>query len=165
MFVADARLAFLGGEKLVAFYTQNWRKIRNARDLLRAMDHFGRIRSKHVVKMMREIAERSTAAKHVAEQWLVAHAGCILAAVAALGTLLAWEGAAHASTTARLVYLRGMDTVSCPGEGKLRDAVAARLGYDPFTPLCRMAAVPMPPRPLSKVRRRRVGLGSSRTSN
>jgi hypothetical protein len=48
--------------------------------------------------------------------------------------MLAWTGAARASTTARLVYLRGAGTESCPGEGELRDAVAARLGYDPFTP-------------------------------
>lgn len=59
---------------------------------------------------------------------------CLFAAVAALGMLFATEGAARASTTARLVYLRGVDTESCPGEGELRDAVAARLGYDPFTP-------------------------------
>ncbi|MBX3191924.1 MAG: hypothetical protein KF819_33345 [Labilithrix sp.] len=40
--------------------------------------------------------------------------------------------AAEAAPTARLVYLRGPGAESCPGEGELRDAVAARLGYDPF---------------------------------
>lgn len=47
---------------------------------------------------------------------------------------LATTGNARASTTARLVYLRGTGTESCPDQGELRDAVAARLGYDPFTP-------------------------------
>lgn len=51
-----------------------------------------------------------------------------------MGTILAGPRAASASTTARLVYLRGAGTESCPDEGELRDAVAARLGYDPFTP-------------------------------
>jgi hypothetical protein len=48
--------------------------------------------------------------------------------------LLAWSADAHATTTARLVYLRGQGTDTCPDEAALRDAVAARLGYDPFTP-------------------------------
>lgn len=59
---------------------------------------------------------------------------CVFAAGIALATLLAWSDGASASTTARLVYLRGAGTESCPDEGELRDAVAARLGYDPFTP-------------------------------
>ena len=74
MFVPDARLAFLGGERLIAYYTRSWNKIRNNSDLLSTLDHFGRIRSKHVVKMMREVAERSTHAKDVAAAWLAAHA-------------------------------------------------------------------------------------------
>jgi hypothetical protein len=60
---------------------------------------------------------------------------CFLAAAAALSVVLAGEGAARASTTARLVYLRGAGTESCPDESELREAVAARLGYDAFTPL------------------------------
>jgi hypothetical protein len=39
---------------------------------------------------------------------------------------------ASASPSARLVYSRTADASSCPGEGELRSAVAARLGYDPF---------------------------------
>jgi hypothetical protein len=41
---------------------------------------------------------------------------------------------ASAANTARLVYLQGAGTDQCPTEADLRDAVAARLGYDPFTP-------------------------------
>jgi hypothetical protein len=59
---------------------------------------------------------------------------CVFAAVVAVGTVLALADDARASTTARLVYLRGTGSESCPDEGELRDAVAARLGYDPFTP-------------------------------
>ena len=59
----------------------------------------------------------------------------VVAAGCALGVTLGWAGESGASTTtARLVYLRGAGTESCPDEGELRDAVAARLGYDPFTP-------------------------------
>jgi hypothetical protein len=58
----------------------------------------------------------------------------IFVAAVAMGMLLASPSEARASTTARLVYLRGAGTESCPDEGELRDAVAARLGYDPFTP-------------------------------
>jgi hypothetical protein len=52
----------------------------------------------------------------------------------ALALLAVAAGAREASAapTARLVYLRGPGAESCPGEGELRDAVAARLGYDPF---------------------------------
>src|SRR5262245_61835748 len=59
-------------------------------------------------------------------------------AIATLGSLGFSGGTARAqspsTTTARLVYLRGPGTGTCPDEGALRDAVAARLGYDPFTP-------------------------------
>ncbi|HSO39376.1 MAG TPA: hypothetical protein VLT33_42910 [Labilithrix sp.] len=41
---------------------------------------------------------------------------------------------ARAANTARLIYLRGHGTEACPDEQALKDAVAARLGYDPFTP-------------------------------
>jgi hypothetical protein len=40
--------------------------------------------------------------------------------------------AAAAPPTARLVYSRAADADSCPDEGALRRAVAARVGYDPF---------------------------------
>jgi hypothetical protein len=39
---------------------------------------------------------------------------------------------AHATPSARLVYARSADAVSCPDENALRKAVAARFGYDPF---------------------------------
>src|SRR5262245_33238085 len=38
-----------------------------------------------------------------------------------------------ATPAARLVYLRGKGTETCPSEGDVRDAVQARLGYDPFS--------------------------------
>jgi hypothetical protein len=41
--------------------------------------------------------------------------------------------AAPARRTARLVYRVDPSSSACPGEGLLRDAVAARLGYQPFT--------------------------------
>jgi hypothetical protein len=45
------------------------------------------------------------------------------------------SGRAHADTShkARLVYLRGIGTETCPPEAELADAVAARLGYEPFS--------------------------------
>jgi hypothetical protein len=42
---------------------------------------------------------------------------------------------AGGSASARLVYTRGPEAASCPDEATLRNAVAARLGYDPFYPL------------------------------
>lgn len=39
-----------------------------------------------------------------------------------------------AAPSARLVYLRNPGAESCPDEGAVRSAVAARLGYDPFFP-------------------------------
>ncbi len=58
---------------------------------------------------------------------------------AGLGTLgLTWlAGVAHAAggegrTRARLTYAGGADIAGCPSERELKDAVAARLGYDPF---------------------------------
>jgi len=47
---------------------------------------------------------------------------------------IAWAGAARASPQARLVYARSGAADSCPDEGALRRAVAARIGYDPFFP-------------------------------
>lgn len=41
---------------------------------------------------------------------------------------------AAAANTARLIFLRGPGTEACPDEQALKDAVAARLGYDPFSP-------------------------------
>lgn len=51
-----------------------------------------------------------------------------------LAILLALPARASAAGTARLVYLRGHATETCPDEQALRDAVAARLGYEAFTP-------------------------------
>jgi hypothetical protein len=53
-------------------------------------------------------------------------AGCV--AVAAL----AMAGSAGAFPSSRLVYARGAGAERCPQETALRQAVAARLGYDPF---------------------------------
>lgn len=41
---------------------------------------------------------------------------------------------AQPNPTARLELVRGPGAESCPGEQELRDAVAVRLGHDPFTP-------------------------------
>lgn len=41
---------------------------------------------------------------------------------------------AHATPSARLVYVRDKGAEDCPDENALRAAVAARLGYDPFFP-------------------------------
>ena len=41
---------------------------------------------------------------------------------------------AHATPSARLVYVRDKGAEECPDEQALRAAVAARLGYDPFFP-------------------------------
>jgi hypothetical protein len=46
--------------------------------------------------------------------------------------LLCLARVAAAAPTARLVYSRAADAESCPDEGALRRAVAARVGYDPF---------------------------------
>ncbi|HVH43407.1 MAG TPA: hypothetical protein VM925_13730 [Labilithrix sp.] len=43
-----------------------------------------------------------------------------------------WTADAAAARSARLVYVRGAGAESCPDEGAVRTAVAARLGYDPF---------------------------------
>jgi hypothetical protein len=54
---------------------------------------------------------------------------------AAFGVLAAVVTTAHAAgatPSARLVYARSSSAASCPDEGALRKAVAARFGYDPF---------------------------------
>jgi len=48
--------------------------------------------------------------------------------------VVGWTGAASASPTSRLVYVRGEGAESCPHEPEMRRAVATRLGYDPFRP-------------------------------
>jgi hypothetical protein len=72
----------------------------------------------------------------------VAFNGCVrraacasFVAFAAFATLAlqARGAAADTSRRARLVYLRGQGTEPCPAEAELHDAVAARLGYDPFS--------------------------------
>jgi hypothetical protein len=57
----------------------------------------------------------------------------IAAAIVAIGML--GSSVAHATPTARLVYLRGSGAETCADQATLRQAVAARLGYDPFRPL------------------------------
>lgn len=44
----------------------------------------------------------------------------------------AFSGRAHAAEAARLVYGRTVEAQACPDESALREAVARRLGYDPF---------------------------------
>jgi hypothetical protein len=57
-----------------------------------------------------------------------------LARVAAVGVIVLSTRSGRAADTARLVFLRGQNTETCPDEQALRDSVAARLGYDPFNP-------------------------------
>jgi len=47
--------------------------------------------------------------------------------------LLTTRAAAADRPSAQLIYKRGEGAASCPDEARLRAAVAARLGYDPFT--------------------------------
>ena len=54
----------------------------------------------------------------------------LAAALAFLGTT---AHAQPAKKTARLVYTRG-DLTACPDEDAMKNAVTARLGYDPFDP-------------------------------
>jgi len=49
--------------------------------------------------------------------------------------------AGAASPTARLTYVRSIDSASCPDEAALRRAVAARFGYDPFFPWAKKTVV------------------------
>lgn len=49
--------------------------------------------------------------------------------------------AAGASPSARLTYVRSIDSASCPDEAALRSAVAARFGYDPFFPWAKKTVV------------------------
>ena len=67
----------------------------------------------------------------------IAATGLVVAAVAMLGL----ARTAAASPSAHLVYARSPDASSCPDEGALRNAVAARLGYDPFFPWARRTVV------------------------
>jgi hypothetical protein len=48
---------------------------------------------------------------------------------------------AYGGASARLVYARAPEASSCPDEGALRSAVAARLGYDPFFPWAKQTVV------------------------
>ncbi len=48
---------------------------------------------------------------------------------------------AYGSPSARLIYARAPEAASCPDDGALRSAVAARLGYDPFFPWARQTVV------------------------
>lgn len=54
--------------------------------------------------------------------------------IAVFATLLLWVSVAGAFPTTRLTYQRGAGAEHCPDEAVLREAVSARLGYDPFFP-------------------------------
>jgi len=55
-------------------------------------------------------------------------------ACALVAAALAAETSAWAKPRARLVYGRSEGALACPDEAALREAVAARVGYDPFFP-------------------------------
>jgi hypothetical protein len=57
-----------------------------------------------------------------------------LVIAAATAAALAARPAA-AAPPVRLVYARGPGAETCPDEGRLREAIAARVGYDPFFPV------------------------------
>ncbi len=62
---------------------------------------------------------------------------CAIATVASIhvaAVALFSPSVAHASPSAKLVYVRGPGAQACPSESDLRQAVALRLGYDPFFP-------------------------------
>src|SRR6188508_1378839 len=46
--------------------------------------------------------------------------------------VFAWCASSSAFPTSRLTYARGNGAEACPDEPVVRQAVAARLGYDPF---------------------------------
>jgi hypothetical protein len=55
--------------------------------------------------------------------------------VIAISTAVAFSSrSAEAAPSARLVYARGPGAEGCPDEHALREAIAARVGYDPFFP-------------------------------
>jgi hypothetical protein len=56
----------------------------------------------------------------------------LFVACAIMATLVSCPRTASAAASARLVYVRGPGAEDCPGEGAVRAAVSARLGYDPF---------------------------------
>jgi hypothetical protein len=56
-------------------------------------------------------------------------------------TALLTAGLAYGGASARLVYARAPEAASCPDELALRNAVAARLGYDPFFPWAKETVV------------------------
>jgi hypothetical protein len=57
----------------------------------------------------------------------------LLALASAIGSFIAAGSVRAEGASSRLVYERRAGAESCPSETELRDAVAARLGYDPFT--------------------------------
>jgi hypothetical protein len=59
---------------------------------------------------------------------------CHFLAVVAVIASLVTASSATASPSARLVYSRTAEAMTCPDEGALRKAVATRFGYDPFFP-------------------------------
>lgn len=56
-----------------------------------------------------------------------------------LSSLLLFARTASATPTAKLTYVRGEGAAACADEASLRQAVAARLGYDPFRPVAENA--------------------------
>jgi hypothetical protein len=55
-----------------------------------------------------------------------------MALATGIAALLAGSKSAAASPSARLVYARAPEAITCPDETALRHAVSARFGYDPF---------------------------------
>ncbi|HZU84638.1 MAG TPA: hypothetical protein VE987_17030 [Polyangiaceae bacterium] len=64
-----------------------------------------------------------------------------VAALVASGLSALLPVRAHASLSARLVYVRDAAAATCPNEESLRRAVAGRVGYEPFFPWAKTTVV------------------------
>ncbi len=64
---------------------------------------------------------------------------CFVAAIVGCA-LFSWS-TARAAASSRLVYGRGPGTENCPNEAVFRQAVVARVGYDPFFPWAELTVV------------------------
>ncbi len=56
-----------------------------------------------------------------------------IVAVGMAGLMLGSSTTAHATPSARFIYIRGKGTETCPSETEVREAVHVRLGYEPFS--------------------------------
>jgi hypothetical protein len=79
----------------------------------------------------------TTAASMTRHGCRISRLGGVCLGIAAIAS----AGDARGGSSARLVYARAPEASSCPDEVALRNAVAARLGYDPFFPWAKQTFV------------------------